>query len=328
MAFLCQPNNATTTTRTEIPEPWATASRDAIDLARGLAQRPYQKYPGGVPRIAQFSPEQNAAMTTAMRGTGSWAPQFDSTMRSLSGKSSGSYLPMSASSADDYLAMDAPSADAIGAYVNPEMAAIEEAMQRSGQKARSDFTAKLARSGGMGGSRQAIMEAAMREGEQRNLGQLRAQSWQGARDAVSRDRQSNQAAREAAARRGQEAERGNQAAYEAAARRGLTADELAISGLDRGSQMFGRDISTMLGVGGAKQAQDQRNLDLMRSDWQAQQEHPIDMLNLFTSVLRNTPYPTSRTTTGPGPNSFAQNVGGFASLVGAGAKVAPFFFGP
>lgn len=92
-------------------------------------------------------------------------------------------------------------------------------------------------------------------------------------------------------------------------------------------QQYGQLGSTVqnLGLTGAnalnqagtqQQNQNQSNLNLAYQDFMNQVNWPIEMLNLRTSVLANSPYSTTRVNTLPPTNTAAQNLGGFASLAG------------
>jgi hypothetical protein len=77
-----------------------------------------------------------------------------------------------------------------------------------------------------------------------------------------------------------------------------------------------RDAASLEAIGGAIEGREQMNRDFDYQKYLEQLNYPIEMLNLRTSVMSGTPYGKTTTTTSPGGNQFAQNLGAFASLAG------------
>lgn len=72
----------------------------------------------------------------------------------------------------------------------------------------------------------------------------------------------------------------------------------------------------VFGAGTQKQELSQQNLNTAYQNFMNQMNWPIEMLNLRTSVLAQSPYSTTRLTTAPPANSTAQNLGAFGALAG------------
>ena len=89
--------------------------------------------------------------------------------------------------------------------------------------------------------------------------------------------------------------------------------------LSDGSQDFEqklRYIDALLKSGNQQEQKTQSSLDLAKSDFDAQNQHPTEMLNLLMSALQGTPYGKSTTQQTPGPSTAAQIGGSLASLIG------------
>lgn len=72
----------------------------------------------------------------------------------------------------------------------------------------------------------------------------------------------------------------------------------------------------IFGAGTQNQQLQQQQLNTAYQNFMNQQNWPIEMLNLRSSVLSQSPYSSTRLTTAPPANSTAQNLGAFAALSG------------
>jgi hypothetical protein len=175
----------------------------------------------------------------------------------------------------------------VEAFLNPMQSYITDEIARQGAIARKGINAAATNAGAFDSARHGVVEGMQREGEARAIGQTMAGAYTTAQDMAMRD----------------------------------TANRLAAAGMlgqlgTTGQQMDMRDAAALEAIGGAQEGKSQQNLDVAYQNFLDQLNWPVEMLNLRMAALSGSPYSTTRTSTGPGANTFAQNLGAFASLAG------------
>lgn len=104
------------------------------------------------------------------------------------------------------------------------------------------------------------------------------------------------------------------AAYDNAQR--LRSDDInrILSGGNQDFEQKLRYIDALLKSGNQQEQKTQSSLDLAKGDFDAQNQHPTEMLNLLMSALQGTPYGKTQTSTQPGPSVAGQILGALGSL--------------
>jgi hypothetical protein len=246
-------------------------------------------------------------------------------------------------------------------YMNPYTQAVtDEAVretQRTGEQQRNRIGQAAAGSGVYGGSRHGVVEAEQMRNENRLVGDMRNRgldmAWQQGMRQFNQDnanRQRDEALRQAMTNQrlaagGQAAQLGGQGfqyglnqyntdqsrlRQDESLRQAQDAQRLGAAGQyasmgDLASSLGLRDANALGSIGGQQQQLGQASYDTAYQDFLRQWQYPQEMLNLRTSTVAGQPYSTSKTTTttGPGPNTTAQNVTAAAALAGMAGK----FFG-
>lgn len=316
------------TTTNSIPGYLQDASRENINIANSLAQRPYPLYPG--PRLAGFSPGQAAGMNLARSSTGSWRPGVRAASSTASEIGRGTVGEPTAAEDANNLRLYGPDPNTWPAgvrrpreweqqfgtnyagrpasfdpsrFFNPAMSFITDRIAHEGARARAGITRSAAASGAHGSGRHGVVEARQLLDQDRAVGEAAAAQW----GRATGDYFTEQQQRLAAA--------------------GLGADVART-----GSELGQRDIGNLMSVGGAEQEQEQAGMSLAYEDFLRQYGFPIEMLNMRQAAVAGTPYTTNSMTTGPGPNRSAQNLAAFAALAGGlgvagGARGIPGLWG-
>jgi hypothetical protein len=209
--------------------------------------------------------------------------------------SSGSWIPEFAAAtgaAGKVAGASLPGTD-LKPYMNPYMGAVTDEIARQGAISRRQIGQAAASRGARDSARHGILEGEQLRGENDAIARTMAGAFTNAQQAALADRQSQLQG----------------------------ADMLAKIGAGKQTLTL-QDIQAMLGIGGAQQQQEQQGLDLQREDFVNQVQWPVENLNLRTATLSGTPLSSTRLQTtagGAAPNSGAQNLGAFASLIGAAA---------
>ena len=174
-------------------------------------------------------------------------------------------------------------------FFNPyENQVVQQTMQdiaQEGAKAQNQLGAQGVASGAFGGSRFGVAQADLAgktlQQQARSAGQLRQQGFRDAQLASQRGAQ-------------------------------------LMAGLGQQTQAMGvQDINTLLGIGSLQQTQDQRALDIARSNTMAQQALPFQQVGFLSDIFRGVPalQSTYTTQTTPDPSMMSQVAGlGIAGL--------------
>ena len=285
-----QPAIPTATTQTikqnVLPEYLRPYVTDVAAQSQAISREPYITFPGQ--RIAGFDPSQTAAFQQI---EGMQKPADFQTARQFYGQVGGMGLAAGAagiSRANQYLSQPAQQFGAAQAaqYMSPYQQAVTDVALRKAQEEATrqqgrDYLTSAGR-GSAGGSRQAVMQA-MRDraladrssdiqirGSER--GYLSAQQ-QFERDRMARLRQGQFA--------GQYGVQGLQAAGQAG--RGFA----ALGPAEQQAEL--QRISALERVGGVRQAQGQRAMDMQYADFLRQRDYPKEQMGWYSGILRGLP---------------------------------------
>jgi hypothetical protein len=235
-----------TWTNQSAPEWWQAAAQGLIGRASQIAGQPYQPYAG--PRIAGFSDLQN----NAMQNTNSYVPGVNDVMSSASSNLSSAGTPFNRSTFDQFMSP----------YTDNVVNRIAQLGQRNlSENLLPAVNDTFIRSGQFGSSRNADFTLrALRDTNESILGQ-QASALESAQNNAMQN-------------------------YDQAMRRQLQSGQ-AMGAL---GQFMGTEARNQLGfantMGMQQQTQNQRNLDQAYSDFTAQRDYPLQMVNTLNSVVR------------------------------------------
>jgi hypothetical protein len=251
-------------------------------------------------------------------------------------------------------------------YMDPyESSVVQQAMadiQRQGDIQKQGASAQAVGAGAFGGSRGAIQQAEINRNvldqQARTAGQLRSQGYQSAQQQAqnafeqARARQAQQSqitgqlgqmGSQAGLQYGQQIGQLGLAGQELAGNLGLNLGQQGIASAQQqadigtrqaalgelGQNMLARDTELMYTLGGRQQAQDQAELEALRSNQMAQLYEPYQRLGFLSDIYKGTPTTQQTVTQSASPNvsPFQQYLGlGIAGLsAGAGAAKAGLF---
>lgn len=262
MGILCEtpeptPVNTTTQVIQNLPG-YEQAAREALYAKAGeVSQEPYQPYTG--PRIADFTPDQQAAFDATRGNVGAFAPGMQAAYGAMSGA-----------------ATTFPNAN-LAAYMNPYSQNVTDIAAREAQRTwdinRQQINDAAVRAGAFGGSRHGIAEA---EG-QRNI---------------------NQQLSDIYLKGGEAAFRNAGQLFNADADRLLKAGSTygQLAGLSQGYGL--KDAAALSTIGEAQQALGQRNLDTAYQNFLEQRNYPREQVNWLSNIIKGTSLPLGSTTTG------------------------------
>ena len=267
-----------------LPTDYKSGLADILSEAKKLyearKQTGFQTFEG--PRIAGFTPEEQAAMTGIAGLVGSGASYFDPATDLAKGLG------------------EKFTADTAQSYMNPYQQAVVDVEKR---KAREDFSqtmqdigTKAVGAGGFGGSRQAILEGEATSDLGQRLSDIQSIGQKQAFDQ---------------ARKAFEAQK---------ARERLSGSALASLGQQAPQQAL-KELTALSGVGEAGRGMNQAQMDLAYQDFIDRQKFPEQTLGTYQSTLYGYPYqPFAKQTQGFSQPSSFQNlmgiVGAGAKLFG------------
>jgi len=283
------PQKTSQTTTPTLPSNTQATVDELLARTRGFAAEPYQPYVdaqgNAIPRVAQFTPDQQQAFESAR----TLAEQAGG----LSGLTPG--LANEAISATRKMATTLPETD-IQAYMSPYTQGVIDPMIRAieerAAKERLALGQQSARTGSFGGSRQAIAESELSRGTQRNIAETTA---------AERAKAYNQAL---------EQFRKDQANIPAlyAQMQGQLG-----TGLQQTQGAFGSMVNPLLQTGGLQQAREQANLDVLRQQYEEERDFPLRGITALRQTLGLSPQVlgvgTSQAGSQPGANPLTAVVG-------------------
>jgi len=295
--------------RSEFPEEIKPYITDILGKSQALFGKQsgegYQVFPGGVEgRIAPLESEQLEALEAykslgreGLAGTSlsSARPYFESGLAALGG-SMGAFGPEQAQQ-----------------YMNPYQQAVVDIAKREAERSYIPVFQGIGdvfeKSGGFGGSRQAVREAEASRNLQQQLQDIQTRGMQ------------------------QAFEQGRSAFEQQKAREAAGAQQL----FAQGPQAFGqaaREISALEAAGKQERAEDQRTKNLLYEQFQQEQIYPTKTLQEYQSMVRGFPYQPSIYRTeqnlAPSPGIGQQLMGGLgtaASIYGGMGGFSPGGFG-
>ena len=269
---------------------------------------PGSQMPFSAQQLADLSPAQQQAITSAMGGIGGFQPYVQQGAEAI-GQGIGAL-----GTAQQYTAGAGIDPTSYQQFMDPYMEDViqqqYEDIAEQGAKQQAQLGAQSVGAGAFGGSRQAIAQGeigrAVAEQQARTGSQLRSAGFQ----------QAQNLAQQAAQQQLRQAQLTGQL--------GQTIGSLgtATAGLGQlGQQMGVQDVNTLLGIGGLQQRQGQRQLDIDRANALAEQALPYQQVGFMSDIFRGVPalQQTYSTTTTPPPSKTSQMLGlGIAGLGAAG----------
>lgn len=283
---MCFGGNTTTSVQTqEIPKWISDAGQTNYSTAQQIAGRDYPTYSG--PRVANFSPDETAAMDLMRGSVDAWKPTTDAAATALTNQLNNGGMAAN-----------------IGNYMSPYVGEVVDRsvqeVQRQGDVARRGIGARAHAAGAFGDARHGVADAELDRNIIKLSGDVAAQGYQSAYD------------------RAMSGYLGDQAA--------TTQSATAASQLARLAQQMGlTDVGGLLQTGGMERQLTQQNYDTAYQDFLNQFYYPVEGLNMMTAALSGTPYSRSSTTTSPGANTFGQTAGGIAALLGGAGRLISAF---
>jgi hypothetical protein len=248
--------------------------------------------PYSAQQLADLSPAQQQAISSAMSGIGGFQPYLqqggDAVQQGIADAQSASFTPTSYQ-------------DFMDPYTEDVIATTQADIARQGAIQQNQLGASAVGSGAFGGSRQGIAQGEIARNvmdqQARTGAQLRSQGFA----------QAQQSAQQAAQQQLRQAQLGGQLGVSQA-------------GLGQLAQQMGvQDINTLLGIGGLQQGQTQKGLDITRANELAQQSLPYQQVGFMSDIFRGVPslQQTYSTTTQPSPSTTSQVLGLAQAGIGA-----------
>lgn len=252
---------ATQGTTTAPTGPAGAAVQDLLARTRGFAAEPYQPYVDAqgnvIPRVAGFTPDQQQAFESA-RGLAEQAG-------GLSGLTP--ELAQQAIAATRGVATTLPQTN-ISGYMSPYTQAVLDPairdIEERAAKERLRLGQQSARTGSFGGSRQAIAEAELERGTQRNIADVSAQQRAAAYNQALEQFRKDQA---------------NIPALYAGMQSQLG------TGLQQTQGALGSMVNPLLATGGLQQAREQANLDVLRQQYEEERDFPMRGISALQKTL-------------------------------------------
>ena len=336
------PATEMTTTTSNLPEYAEPYFRQAMERTIYETMRPYETYAGS--RLMDFTGEEQAAMQGMSQMAQSGAPlQF----RQASDIAAGvGYQPMGRGYdvASQYMAPDIETGFAPGTVADPEtlqrymdpyqqmVTDIEKSeAARQSDIMGSQIGQQAAQTGGMGGYREAIMQAERERNLGQQLGDIQARGSQRAFGQAQQAFEADRAARLQAARMGMSAQEIEDRARQAQARLGLAglgedrateAQRLQASQLlgglgDQSQRQAYERLQNMQAAGEMQRMLGQQGLPMGYEDFLRQQAYPREQLAMLNNMLRGLPIQAGSTTaTYGGPGSLERLLGSGIAGVG------------
>ena len=257
-------------------------------------------------QLAELSPAQQQAISSAMSGIGGFQPYLQQGAEAM-GQGIGALGTAQQGAAG---AVYDPSSykEFMDPYTEDVIAATQADIARQGAMQQNQIGAGAVRSGAFGGSRQGIAEGEIARNvmdqQARTGSQLRSQGFA----------QAQTAAQQAAQQQLRQAQLTGQL--------GQTVGALGMqtAGLGQlGQQMGVQDINTLLGIGGLEQGQTQKGLDIARANELAQQSLPYQQVGFMSDIFRGVPalQQTFSKSSTPAPSATSQMLGLAQAGIGA-----------
>jgi hypothetical protein len=255
------PRTTTQGTSFNAPPSVQAAREELIARTRGFAAEPFQPYVDAqgntIPRVAQFSPDQQRAFE-ATRGLATQAGGLSALTPEL---------VQQGIAATRGLATTLPETDLSGymspytqAVLDPALRDIEERSARE----RLRLGQQSARTGSFGGSRQAIAEGELERGTQRSIGEESARQRAAAYNQALQQFRIDQE-RIPSLYAGMQSQLG--------------------TGLQQTQNALGSMVNPLLATGGLQQAREQANLDVLRQQYEEERDFPLRGITALRQTL-------------------------------------------
>ena len=336
------PPQEMTTITSNLPDYAEPYFRQAMERTLYETMKPYETYAGS--RLMDFTPQEQAAMQGMSQMAQSGAPlQF----RQASDIAAGvGYQPMGSGYdvASQYMAPDIETGFAPGTvadpetlqrYMDPYQQMVTDIEKREASRQSdimgSQIGQQAAQTGGMGGYREAIMQAERERNLGQQLGDIQAKGSQRAFGQAQQAFEADRAARLQAARMGMSAQEIEDRARQTQARLGLQGigvDQATEAQRLQASQLLGglgdqsqrqayERLANMQAAGEMQRRLGQQSLDMGYQDFLRQQAFPKEQLGYLSNLLRGLPIqPGTTTTSYGGPTPGQQALGSGISLLG------------
>lgn len=255
------PKTSTQGTSYVAPPSVTGAREELIARTRGFAAEPFQPYVDAqgrtIPRVAQFSPDQQRAFEST-RGLATQAGGLSALTPELA---------QQAIAATRGVATTLPETD-IQQYMSPyTQAVLDPAIRDIEERAareRLRLGQQSARTGSFGGSRQAIAESELERGTQRNI--------------------SEESARQRAAAYNQALQQFRLDQQNIPALYAGMQSQLG-TGLAQTQGALGSMVNPLLATGGLQQAREQANLDVLRQQYEEERDFPLRGITALRQTL-------------------------------------------
>jgi hypothetical protein len=279
------PATQTVVQSSQLPAWVDSAAQNNLALANQIAAQPQVDYTGQ--RLAGF--DQN--MLNAQQGVrdlqGTGAAAMAPAMATARDVADNGYAPVQA---QNFLSGN------LQGYMNPYLDQVETgalgAIERQRAQAINQTGDQALSRGAFGGSRHGVVEAVTNAEAARMAGEtsanIRSQGFNAATGLMTGDME-----------RAFRADVANQQAGQTQDRNALTAAQLQGQLATQGRTMTAQELALLETVGRQNQGQQQAGLDIAYQDFQNDRAYPIDMLNLRTAALTQSPYGRTNTTTTP-----------------------------
>jgi hypothetical protein len=280
----------TQATTPQVPPDVEAARKDLMERARAFANEPFPLY--NQPRVAGFTPDQLAGF-----GTTRQLAQQSGALGALTPE-----LTQQGIAATTGMAQRLPDVN-IQEYMSPyTQAVLDPAIREIEERAareRLRLGQQSARTGSFGGSRQAISESELERSTQRNIGEETARQQAAAyNNALTQFRADQQRIPELYS----------------------TALGQLGTGLNQTAGRFGTEVNPLLQIGGMQQGLNQRNLDVLRQNFEEERDFPTRGIEVLRGSLglgsSNLGIGSSQSTTTPGANPLSTIIGGATQLPG------------
>ena len=301
------------------------AHKRLLESGETLTATPYKHYAG--PDLAAFSADQVAAQNLVRSGLGAYSPYLidATTLTEAAPDQFAANVPQAEAWLGESTVAYDPSAATGGVadYMDPYQRLVtDEALReltRQSNIQRSEMGSQAVKAGAYGGSRFGVAEAELG----RNLADAQAKL---IADQYSRNYAQALAASQKAAdtqtARKQNAAAGLAGLGQVGAGIGLQSGS-QLAGLGGYQQQYQSGDVQMLSQSGALQRDlQQAQYDIDRAKWDEKEMQPYQRLSYMGDIIRGIPSSQSTMTskTAPGQSRAAQNIGGIASVAGAGQK--------
>lgn len=313
------PQSVTTYGQTveNIPKWMSDYTQGLIARANAAAAEPYIPYGG--PRIAGFTPEQQAAFGMTEANVGAYQPYFEAGAAGYGGglqraanigRAAAPFVQAGAQDWADEGVAERYMSPYIGNVLDRQEALATRTLEEEFMPRLSGMFGGAGQYGSRGGTG-SMEDIAVRGGRDIQEG-LEAQRLEALHGAYG------QAADIFGAQRGREAEMARiVGALEEAGAQQMFQGAQGLGQMGEAAQMAGfRDAAAMEGIGAQQQGLSQQALDLAYQDFITQRDLPFDRLGFMSNLIRGLPYDRVQTRTDVGPASVYQP-SGLSQIAGA-----------